>query len=466
MANRLNSLNPTLPFGFPQLQSMQTSSYGDHLYPDAPHPPQEPITAPMSIPEIRTEADLAFFNQFMISLGRDAIRTSYPAEPAPYLAHGSSFGSSDDTSRSGNSPVEDLFNPSELASLGLAGMPGIPQGYNHEPVPMTHDTSHGGLYPPLDKDLSNRIIAGLPRASANTTSPSVGQTPAYASNYPRVPNLTSNWQSMDASTNGHNYAAFDSLAQTRSPPPMATLAPRDYYKKTYRHVAPLGTAISSRSVESAERTDVDDDASETSEPEDMGSSSSSRLHTRFEEPTRRLSVQDLLLSDKQGDPNLKLPSIQRRSESDATGLLPGFKAIKTAPSSPPRYPHVPIKRHTAENPGADGIVRGVKRMELEDLSHTPSPLQSRRESRLPGLVDRHDRRRHAMLIRSWLLAVNVEWRRMRLRDLEREMEDEERMSEGMDQGDELDESDEEVEPVEEMPTPKGGHRLGIDDLSA
>ena len=434
MATRLNNLNtPALPPSFSTLPSLQTQTpgydqgmangnyhdvqgYGGHAVHSAPThapaPPMAPAPAPMSIPEIRTEADLAMFNQFMLSLGRDAARSA-PApvsipqtnglDLAPAMTHaGSHFSSSNGSgtspSLSGQSPIEDLFNPEELASLGLSGMPGIPN--NPFAAPPNNTTLYGDLYNQLEQ--SKRVIAGLPR---NAPNPRVA--PIDYSSY-QVP--------QDMPSFDMNFGSFDSLAPSKAPP-IATLAPRDFQKKTYRHVAPLGAAVSSRTVESAERT-------EFAEADEMESNDDARL-ARMDEPTRKLSVADLLLSDDQADPGLKLPRIHRATSNEhlESPHLPGVSALK--PSSPPRHPHVPIKRHTE-----DDIVRGVKRLEIDELVRSPKGPENEDDDDEERLA-RLQGRRHALMIRSWLVAVNLEFRSRKLREL----------SEDAVQDDEVDELD-------------------------
>jgi len=294
-----------------------------------------------------------------------------------------------------------------------------------EPPPQNSVTSSGfGLYPTLDnmhanqvrgyhsefEDLSKRTIASLPR----TTSHSIPSSrAAYLSNiyglgptqYAETPSFASNGD-MGHTAMGpsqHNYASFDSLARSKNYVSPATLAPKEFDKKTYRHVAPLGAAISSRSRESAERTEM-------SEPEELEVD---------EQTTPKISVRSLLLSDDQADPGLKLPAIHRDSGEipDRTGLiLPSLTEL--APSSPrPSSPlrQLPVKRHTE-----DDILRGVKRLEVSE-EQRPREGRVRERERESGRGDM--RRKHAVLIRSWLVAVNLEWRRRRLKEAEGSDED-------------------------------------------
>ncbi|WWD16406.1 hypothetical protein CI109_100832 [Kwoniella shandongensis] len=519
MIHRLNSLvPPSLPPGFPQISSVgPLHGYGNPSFgggfngysglsslqqgglASASHLNPSP---PMSIPEIRTEADLAMFNEFMISLGRETAgghhvpQHSGHQQPMMHTQSGSGSASATDSPLSDQSSgMEDLFNPDELASLGLAGMPGIPvPGMGSHPH--SHDGSNndlssslpnnspsisfGGLYPSLEAmrprtgsvpeisalaDPTKRPIAALPRASTgnlHTAPNSTGSSsrPQFQSNmygfggsqFGDVPHFSHNGSPNDFSSNAgpnstdYNFASFDSLARSKQNHsfPVATLAPKDFYKKTYRHVAPLGASVSSRMQESAERTELDDDEDDTQEveePEEMDVES--ERSSVDSEKTPKIPVRSLL-SGEEADPDLKLPAIGQVNASNDmarnTSLPPlyeigHYRSSSISSSSTPRgspapssvnlpsLKHLPVKRHTE-----DEIVRGVKRLELggggavertedeaESVQDVSRPTTSSGVPNMAGL-----RRRHAALIRSWLVAVNLEWRRKRLEEIERE----------------------------------------------
>ncbi|ORX35245.1 hypothetical protein BD324DRAFT_652384 [Kockovaella imperatae] len=454
MMNRLDALNAGgMPAGFPALSSLGSGGFAPGVNTgfntDFTIPAGRPSAqlsaqggaAPMNIPEIRTEADLALFNQFMISLGRDAARMDQPQHRshgfnlAPPMTHsgGSSFSSSTTSGSSGlgaspvlseHSPVEDLFNPEELASLGLSGMPGIPSNNFNAPQPASNNSSlYGHLYSQLEQ--SKRVIAGLPRSTSNAHPPHMEAHRSYPFDaintnmnaYPSLPNYgIPDVHSLDF----NNFASFDSLAPSKAPGPVPTLAPRDFNKKTYRHVAPLGAAVSSRHVESAER------GTQYDEPEELSGEEN--------EPTRRLSVADLLLSDDNADPSLRLPRIHRviSKERDESPHLPGVAAIKSG--SPIRYPHVPVKRHTE-----DEIVRGVKRLEIGEPGRPSPKIDDLDDVEAKLRMEKITRRRHALMIRSWILAVNLDFRSRKLRS---------QLEERAQTDDEDDEEEDEHEPRE------------------
>lgn len=588
MIHRLNALvPPTLPTSFPALPSLggynqyrTYPSFGGYpnlpslhtgIYPTIAPQTQYSNQSPLPIPEIKTEADLAMFNEFMISLGRDAAANKAGPHPMTQSASGSGASNGYSASNSGtplsetSGGVEDLFNAEELASLGLAGMPGISvhsgdmHNSNDESTHSVSDASppavsFGGLYPSIEAmrnrnnsapDVSalpsaaKRPIAGLPRGSmGNVHSASANQStkPSYLSG---MYGFNSSQQYDEAThdylhglSNGHHndyshsanngatnpYASFDSLARNKQSLPAATLAPKMFHNKVYRDVAPLGTAVSKRARESAERTNMEDSDSEDlyDEPESSHGYAVSNERAR-EERTPKIPVRSLIISTRALSPStasgkeddLKLPAISpshvepgtdlprlhsiqgghgsglyRRTSSLSSNststsgsssfnnsLAPSNVASGTTTprgSTPPRG--VPTKRHTE-----DEIVRGVKRLELgpaEPLrSTTPELVDSATTERaaslerdqkpdistlssssssppppsgnpLPsistaseegkGITMEEMRRRHAALIKSWLVAVNLQWRRTKMEEMQRKQREEmeEREEEG------------------------------------
>lgn len=486
MINRLNSISmPSLPNQLSNMPGMNGNggyqSFGNGYSNFA-----QSLPAPqsMAMPEIRTEADLALFNQFMISLGRDAANHgSAPIPMAQVPSYGGSSGSSS-SPLSDQSPIEDLFNPDELASLGLAGMPGMPIpgiGAPSQDLATSlpnQSVSFAGLYPQLDNlhlsrsrghsmsdvEPSKRTIAGLPRNHSIANS-NLSAKPSFASNvyglgsnpYPDLGNLdslsTDFYSGLGSNDQMYN---FDSLARSKVPPPPATLAPRDFYKKTYRHVAPLGAAPSSRLAESSERSSVADSPESIEEElEDM--------------PESRISVRNLLISDDMVDPSLRLPALHRiSSREDTPGQLPGVDSI-SRPRSPPHA--TPVKRHTE-----DDILRGVKRLELDDRSSPAIDDRRPGSARAREAIPREVRRHHAMMIRAWLVSVNLEWRRRRLEALgadfdrlqqERDDDDVTVKQEDL-ENDEEDEDEDELEDAQEneMRYQNVGRRLNLADIAA
>ncbi|WWC88047.1 uncharacterized protein L201_002950 [Kwoniella dendrophila CBS 6074] len=526
MMYRLNNLvPPSMQPGFPQISPV--SGYNDYTpplnasinaYPNLPSIPGGGLPSsmsstgpspPLAIPEIKTEADLAMFNEFMISLGRDASGQYH--NQVPSLMHSNSGGpgsvNTDSPLSDSSNIVEDLFNPDELASLGLAGMPGIPINANHNDngSNLSHSLpngspsiSFGGLYPSLEgmrhrtgsapdvsalSDPMKRPIAGLPRASTGSLNALPNNTngkPTYLSNfyglgstqYAELPfnmNEYSNTQT-GLGSNGHgvdNYQSFDSLARSKQNLyPTPTLAPKDFYKKTYRHVQPLGASLSARARESAERTAVNDEDEEdhqegyVAEPESISEDL---------EKTPKIPVK-ALLSAEESDPDLKLPAIMNNATLYPSAdneinkqSLPSISEIShyrsnsmassssTPRSSPapgsssssglnlPSLVALPVKRHTEEE-----IVRGVKRLELgsgESISMPDEEDEEDGDRPSTAVIIREMRKRHAQLIKSWLIAVNIEFKRRKLEEIQR-LQKQSENERNLDEIDELDDEDE------------------------
>lgn len=431
MANRLNNLVPSNQSGYPGMNMPSApmnfanpspfgGSNGSSYPPAMPHM-SIPGQQQMQMPEIRNEADLSMFNQFMMSLGRDA------ANNVPHaMAHGASYDSNSGSSASPHStesPIEDLFNPDELASLGLSGMPGIASSL---PTDLSMNQSYGHMYPSLsgldmprqraasstEFDMSKRPIANLPRHHSTATKGINGYPSTFTmdNSYTDIPDFAQSGS--DFSTLSSDYSSFDSLARSKNPMPAATMAPRDFYKKTYRHVAPLGAAVSSRQSalrESSERTEMDDD-------EDDGSASASS------DMTPKISVRSLLVNDEDIDPELRLPAISSRQH--ASFSIPSLhdSHLDVYTSRPTTSDtHLPAKRHTE-----DELTGGVKRLELADReyssSRSPEVMDSPRRVGSPDHV-RELRRRHTALIKSWIVAVNIGFMRRQAEEAARRMDE-------------------------------------------
>ncbi|WVR03719.1 hypothetical protein IAU60_000714 [Kwoniella sp. DSM 27419] len=503
MMHRLNNLvPPSINPGFPNMplggmsnfMSPPVSTGYTNLLGNNGLSAMNPMNAspPIAIPDIRTEADLAMFNEFMISLGRDAAGVhghthGHHMAPMMHSTSGSSGSvATGDSPLSDNSnSVEDLFNPEELASLGLTGMPGIPipGAINSASSDSAHELSHslpspspsisfGGLYPSIDgmrhrtgsapdvsllSDASKRPIASLPRASTGSLHglPMNGAKPYMATNmyntsanqYPELPNFAhsnSDYSSSFGSSDGHNFASFDSLRSAKQnighAYPAATLAPKDFYKKTYRHVAPLGASLSSRALakESAERgtavDELDEDEYDVEEPEEMAPEDE-REPSEELDTTPKIPVRALLSAD-QADPEFKLPAIGVRDEDDQRALpslaeLSHYRSssIASTSSTPrgspgPNLPGVPSKRHTEEE-----IVRGVKRLELGSGAALSQSGEENEDDEAAAkakslAIMREMRKKHAQLIRSWLVAVNLEFRKRKLEEEQKAREEE------------------------------------------
>jgi hypothetical protein len=437
MVNRLNNLVPSNASSYPGSMSMpmnfaNPSPFGNSSsYPPGMSHNSMPGQAQMQMPEIRSEADLAVFNQFMMSLGRDAANHM----PQP-MAHGASYDSHSGSSASPlstESPIEDLFNPDELASLGLGNMPGMATSL---PTDLGLNQSYGHMYPSLsgldmprhrtasssELDMSKRPIAGLPRSHSVANKGSNGYPNNYGmepSAYAEVPDFGQGHGDY-ANPMPNDYSSFDSLARSKTMP-IATMAPRDFYKKTYRHVAPLGAAVSSRGSalrESSERTEMDDDDEDDQSVGDM---------------TPKISVRSLLVDEEDIDPQLRLPAIESRQHGSIS--IPSLHDSHLDIYARGHEVHLPTKRHTE-----DELTGGVKRLELADREYSSSRSPEAADSpRRPSTSTDHVkelRRRHTALIKSWIVAVNIGFKRRQAEEAARRMDEEDELDREREDSDE------------------------------
>lgn len=415
MIDRLNSLVPpsmasSYP-GLPSVPSYFTPHFQQQSYPPPPPAPQQGNYPPFG-PDIRSESDLAMFNQFMVTLGRDA-------------AYGPQMEQSASTSGSSASG-DDLFDNDALASLGLAGMPGIPE---QTTPPST--VNFGSLYPSLDvnglnmrrntspgpggrEDVSKRTIAGLPRpptTSFSNRSASLSAATPSSHSHSFYETLAQGGGLDDSSLGYDDRFGFDSLARSRGTAlPSAHIAPKDYYKKAFRAVEPLGAA---KPRESAERSGIPEEDEEDAEAIS---------------PPLPLAA---LLHDDEANPEFKLAAIAPQSSSG--GHLPSLLRSRNSTASPsssrsgspasiPLLPSIDaaltgtLKRPTT----ADGLARQVKRLELDTDAATAvsyddesddaeTPIQAR------ALSEREKRRLHALWIRQVIVSVNAAFREQQQR---------------------------------------------------
>lgn len=203
--------------------------------------------------------------------------------------------------------------------------------------------------------------------------------------------------------------------------PIATMAPRDFYKKTYRHVAPLGAAVSSRGSalrESSERTEMDDDDEDDQSVGDM---------------TPKISVRSLLVDEEDIDPQLRLPAIESRQHGSMS--IPSLHDSHLDIYARGDEVHLPTKRHTE-----DELTGGVKRLELADREYSSSRSPEAADSpRRPSTSTDHVkelRRRHTALIKSWIVAVNIGFKRRQAEEAARRMDEEDELDREREDSDE------------------------------
>jgi hypothetical protein len=390
----MSRLNGIIPPSLPPLPSLHSGgNYNNASTYNTFAPVQNNSTESFPMPEIRTEADLHMFNQFMVSLGRSAVGIDIP-QNGLNMQHTPSFGSSLSNSNSSvtgsplsdQSPIEDLFNPQELASLGLdlPGLSSVPQL-----PPPANTVNFGSMYPSLD----NRVRSQSDMGDFKRT---IAALPPRNHSVSAMPNFA------DFGGMGNNMDfGFDFYAQAK-PNVGGSMRPTDFNKKTYHHVPALGAAVSSRMRESRMRTEVEDDSAPPSDDEMSTPRGSPAPISR-----PRISVRQLLTADDLSDgDDLKLP------------------AIKAEHGTPPEEIHLPSLHELARPPTKrqveDDIVRGVKRLELEAGERARPPtadgLAPTAFTATRRVVD-PERMQHAAMIKAWLIHVNLEFRKRRLLDV-------------------------------------------------
>ncbi len=289
--------------------------------------------------DIRTPEELAAVNEFLVTLGRNvAVRpTGHNAPPT------TSF-------------PPDYFDPVGLSQLGLAGMPGLPNGPTHfssEPVPFPHSPSQQfnvGVYPPRYGNGASMYpsppdVYPAPefthaRRSSVPTHKFMSGPGGYPPHYHHGPDSPhSSTPPLDS---------FDYIRASRGPPPAATISPVEYMNKAMRPMVPLKSVPRSPSQ------------SGSPPPADK-----SDVRPVSPTPTEKSSSLYPLLTN--GDAQYKLPPL-----------------IRSSPSPPPKG------GDKKTLPGIHELASDIGRIELAPKS---------------------DEERHAELIRDLLVGINEDFKR-------------------------------------------------------
>ncbi|KAJ9091206.1 hypothetical protein QFC19_009202 [Naganishia cerealis] len=232
---------------------------------------------------IRSEQELAEFNQFMVNLGKDASGTAQnPSKQFSQGHHTSNDTYSPFSTDSPNSDAlahSDLFDPATLAQLGLAGMPGIPSAKQRDHGANSNSIGFNSMYPDMSghhraslESLHRDTLNGLTGQAAKSRSQRLSDASANtdARNYATLQHSDSRdhlSQSLPgASSTSHpnafgpdshlarqmpdpsNYSAFDSLAKPRTQMPVPHLEMPNTDQKSHRSVDLLGASKPMRHV--------------------------------------------------------------------------------------------------------------------------------------------------------------------------------------------------------------------------
>jgi hypothetical protein len=362
MASRLEELAASLQQVHPPSHELSPNPQAHHLpghSPDGHHysPNQHAQSyallsnhdAHNLLSNIRSEQELADFNQFMLNLGKDATGSGHAA--SKHLNHGQAASNdtyspfSTDSSNSDALAHSDLFDPTTLAQLGLAGMPGIPASKHHDPAHATNSIGFNAMYP----DLSSQHKASMESMSRDNLHAMSNQTnksraSRLSDSFPdhrdfaghhhsgsrdlsqSLPGPSSAGDGNLFGSESHgglqmpdasNYSSFDSLAKPRTQMPAPRLEMPNTNQKINRSVDLLGA---SKPLQGRPKSSLDilTDACESEiqrrdgttplcdEPEDMD--------VKMEDAGESLGTSPPLpggqLSEKEANPEFKLPALR------------------------------------------------------------------------------------------------------------------------------------------------------------
>ncbi|KAG6879869.1 hypothetical protein C0992_010538 [Termitomyces sp. T32_za158] len=361
--------------------------------------------------DIRTPAELAAVNEFLVTLGRDVAgntRTHPPSQPnnqhipQPF------------------SP-ETYFDPVSLGQLGLAGMPGIPssnsnfqQDHAYPPsAPSTQFNSHssyqfarsthssvqpnqyGSMYGGISDASAhynndyNSHSRRLPGKYAHTSHTSFSNhyhhpTPPLESGSPHSTVSTPvNTTPPQVSLSMPESVTFDYLG-SRGAPPVPHLARPDFMPKTMRTVVPLKSVPGSQPPR-REPMELKAPVSHRGPPMDIGAHS-------IPSPLEGHSLYPLLTA---GDAELKLPPLHRSFHSPLPLSRSSSPSTSSARSTSPADTILPSLRSIAspalKTRDDDKLTRELGRIELENRV---------------GEAGREDRKRHARLILDLIVSIN------------------------------------------------------------
>ncbi|KAJ9124134.1 hypothetical protein QFC22_000930 [Naganishia vaughanmartiniae] len=400
---------------------------------------------------IRSEQELAEFNQFMVSLGKDASGTAQNTSKHLGQGHNATNDTyspfSTDSSNSEALAHSDLFDPATLAQLGLAGMPGIPSAKQNNQSSNGNSIGFNAMYPDVASHHRGSLDS-FPREPVNGQSGQDNRSGAHrasdaSANIESRPHATSQQSSRDhQNTFGpeshpprqmpdpSNYSAFDSLAKPRSQMPVPRLEMPNTDQKAYRSVDLLGASKPTHRITKSS-LDILTEACEseirrrdrpmilTDEPDDMD--------VKMEDVSTSLSSSPPLpggqLSGREANPEFKLPALRfddKFSRSNNLRLAPirslsidsDWSSTRSSPAR--REPHhdhddeptTPTSSSTIKPlyPSFSALIPRVANLlgpenppsMYPSLSSSPSPFGPKR-------------RRHAQAILDIIRAVNYLW---------------------------------------------------------
>jgi hypothetical protein len=232
MIERLNHI-----VHIPQQQQQHIPQQQHHHHIHQPQQQQQhPSFNPTSISlDIRSEAELAALNQFLLTLGRDV---SSGLSTQDLSTYGVDY-------TPGPSP-DDYFSAESLQALGLAGLPGMPDYPSSTPSYALPPHGHGST-PSYSAPAAARA---MPQQQQHMY-PAMGDLQAYPPSirtsgshmrphYPSgngliaMPGSASSSNTASPSSQYHNPDSFGGVRPTRGLPPTVHLAPQTSFSHAYR----------------------------------------------------------------------------------------------------------------------------------------------------------------------------------------------------------------------------------------
>ena len=327
--------------------------------------------------DIRSPEELAAVNEFLVTLGRDV--AVGPARHAQAQAHAASMV-----------PPPDFFDP---VSLGIAGMPGIPNAFatdagypsqynqysghshsrNYSTGPGMYDGQGLGAYPsPVD-------YAEPPSSRRHSAAAGKYASPYHHSTPPL--DISSPHSSVSSGTSpSHD---FD-FPRSRDVPPVATLAPVDFLNTGNMKMRPMVSLKSSPLASSSSTT--------TLEPRltpKLHRGPPAKLTPVAAAESSSSSGQRLYPMLTEGDAEYKLPPLQAMypRASSSSPSPPSSRESSVSPTPTAKLPGV--NSLTRRSSDSDELTNDVKRIELSTPEIAPE-----------------DRQKHAEFIRSLLVNIN------------------------------------------------------------
>ncbi|KAG6832537.1 hypothetical protein H0H92_000166 [Tricholoma furcatifolium] len=341
--------------------------------------------------DIRTPAELAAVNEFLVTLGRDVSQGPQRSQTSQPF------------------PPDSYFDPVNLSNLGLAGMPGIPtthSNYSHDQYSSSNtQTSYNSPYHltrsghPSVQPSQYGNIYGINDTSAHYNNgdyahsrrqPGKFGPSSYSSHYHHpTPPLDSgsphstvstpvNTTPPQLSVSMPDTVTFDYLHGSRGAPPVPHLARPDFLPKTMRTVLPLKTAPSSQSRAEPMEPKVP-------VPHHRGPPAK-LASTPISSPPRGQSLYPLLTD---GDAEFKLPPLHRSFGTPSPPSTPSTASARSP--SPPTETVLPSLRFITSpslfSHDDEKVAKGIEKIDLDAVAE-------------------EDRQRHAHLILDLIVSIN------------------------------------------------------------